>query len=187
MKKQMTKWNPEMITNMVALVESKKSRKAGIAKAAKAFKITPMAVQVKYGRVKRAEQTIKVNSPIPVKKSTIKKTKSSIAIMPSSTFAGKNLFKIDSNTPLVGRRVSSLNKELHSLASVAKGLPIDSNKSICIPKTIAKTKGEASNLVLGLKRLAKESKEFSKDFTVTIRTVLDAEGKYSHSRIWRVA
>ena len=191
-----TKWTPQMVAEMVTAVESKKSRKAGVVKAAKLFKVTPIAIEVKYSRVKRANPSTVVLEAKPLaipKKSKGGRTKGSknkpkvLSVLPASTFGGKNLFKIDNNTPLVGNRRGVFSKELLSLAEIAKMLPVDSNKSICIPKSIAKTKSEASNLVLGLKRIADARKDFPKEFTVTTRTVNDAEGNYSHSRIWRVA
>lgn len=175
-----TTWTPKMIAEMVTLVESSKKKKTGINKAAKVFKVSPNAITIKYNRV-----TKNTSATITAK---VKKSKSDkIKVVPTTTFAGKNLFKIEKNTPLAGNRRGHLSKELLALADVAKNLGVDRNESIRIPKSVAKTKAEANNLVLGLKRHAAQSKDFPKDFTVTLRTTTDAEGNYVETRIWRTA
>lgn len=180
--KTKTTWTPKMITEMVTLVEGSKKKQTGINKAAKVFKVTPNAIAVKYNRIKKSKNT---STTIVAKVTKTKNDK--VKVIPSTTFAGKNLFKIDRNTPLIGNRRGHLSKELLALADVAKNLGVSQNESIRIPKSIAKTKSDASNLVLGLKRYAAQSKDFPKDFTVTLRTTTDAEGNYVETRIWRTA
>lgn len=168
-----TKWTKEMIA------ESNKSKQAGIDKATKRFKVTPNAVFVKYGRIKRNE--------VAIKPTTNKVEEKTLKVKKNTVLANTNVFKIEQNTPLIRRRSRLTNLNVLALAQVAKQLEVNKDQSICIPKTIAKTSAEASNLVLQLRRMAAEDKAFPKDFAITMRTEKNIEGQYTNTRIWRIA
>lgn len=98
---------------------------------------------------------------------------------------GENPFQIESGVALNANRFSS-NLHIHQLLERVKELPVSKEVSILIPKNIAEKASEASNLVLGVRRLIAEDTRFPKNFTITMRTFKDNHGNYLNARIWRI-
>lgn len=98
---------------------------------------------------------------------------------------GDNPFQIESGVVLTANRSSS-SLHIHHLLERIRELPVSKEVSILIPKNIAEKASDASNLVLGVRRLIAEDASFPKNFTITLKTFKDNQGNYLNARIWRI-
>ena len=92
----------------------------------------------------------------------------------------ENPFSIEAGVVLAGGRASS--PFAKSLADKMMELPVSKEISIPLPKSIAGSKREASNLFLNAKRHLQLNK-----CAFTIRSFKNHAGEYVSSRIWRIA
>lgn len=112
-----------------------------------------------------------------------KKPAKSVAVKKADL--GDNPFEIQSGVVLTGNRSSS-SLHIQQLLERVRELPVDKEVSILIPKSIAEKASDASNLVLGVRRLIAEDSRFSKNFAITLKTFKDNQGNYVNARIWRI-
>lgn len=103
---------------------------------------------------------------------------------PRKADLGENPFQIEKGITFTGNRGNGL--IALQLFEKVKELPVDKEVSILIPKSIASKANEASNLVLGVRRLISEDKKMPKDFTIALKTYKDGKGQYVNSRVWRI-
>lgn len=103
---------------------------------------------------------------------------------PRKADLGENPFQIEKGVTFTGNRRSGL--IALQLFEKVKELPIDKEVSILIPRNVATKATEASNLVLGVRRLISEDKNIAKDFTIALKTYKDAKGQYVNARVWRI-
>jgi len=96
-----------------------------------------------------------------------------------------NPFEIQSGVVLTANHSSS-SLRIRQLFERVKELPVDKEISILIPKSIAGKASDASNLVLGVRRLIAGDNTFPKNFTITMKTFKDNQGNYVNARIWRI-
>jgi len=92
----------------------------------------------------------------------------------------ENPFSIETGVVLAGGRSSS--PYAKALADKMMELPVSKEISIPLPKSMAGSKREASNLFLNAKRHLK-----GKKCAFTIRSFKNHAGEYVSSRVWRIA
>jgi hypothetical protein len=121
-----------------------------------------------------------------VKRKYTRRSVSVNLVAPMAHYHADNPFVIEEGVSLIGNRGTN-NVTAIQLLDKIKQLPVDKNVSVVVPKSVAESPNQVTNLLLKVKRMLKEDSNVSKTFAVTMRTFKDANGNYINGRIWRIS